>query len=67
VLYVIGSREDPGPRHAMTPKGLRRLVRDVARRDVYICGPPGLVDATVKLLTRLRIPKRQIHLDPFEF
>jgi predicted ferric reductase len=67
VFYVIGSRDDPGPRRAMTPKGLRRLVRDIGRRDVYICGPPGLVETTVNVLKRLRVPKRQIHLDPFEF
>ena len=67
VFYVIGSRDDPGPRQAMTPKGLRDLVRDIGRRDVYICGPQGLVDATVKVLRKLRVPRRQIHLDPFEF
>jgi ferredoxin-NADP reductase len=67
VFYVVGSRDDPGPRQAMTPKGLRHLVRDIGRRDVYICGPPGLVESTVKVLKRLRVPRRQIHLDPFEF
>ena len=29
----------------MSPDGLRQLVPDVARRDVYLCGPPGLVRA----------------------
>jgi predicted ferric reductase len=67
VFYVVGSRDDPGPRRAMTPKGLRGLVRDIGRRDVYICGPTGLVDSTVKILKRLHVPRRQIHLDPFEF
>lgn len=67
VFYVVGGRNDPGPRRAMTPKGLRRLVRDIGRRDVYICGPPGLVAATQDVLKKLRVPKRQIHLDPFEF
>jgi ferredoxin-NADP reductase len=67
VIYIVGSRDDPGPRRAMSPKGLRYLVRDIGRRDVYICGPPGLVDATVTLLKKLHVPKHQIHLDPFEF
>jgi predicted ferric reductase len=67
VFYVIGAREDPVPRRTMTPRGLRQIVRDIARRDVYICGPPGLVAATVDVLKRLHVPKRQIHLDPFEF
>ncbi|MGE5155954.1 MAG: ferric reductase-like transmembrane domain-containing protein [Betaproteobacteria bacterium] len=67
IHYVIGSRDDPGPRRVMTPKGMRRLVPDVNRRDVYLCGPEGLVTAAVKLLRRLHVPRKQIHLDPFEF
>ena len=67
VFYVIGGRDDPGPRTAMTPRGLRSIVPDVSRRDVYLCGPEGLVSASVALLKRLHVPKRQIHLDPFEF
>jgi ferredoxin-NADP reductase len=34
---------------------------------VYLCGPEGLINAAVALLKRLRVPRRQIHLDPFEF
>jgi ferredoxin-NADP reductase len=67
IYYVIGGRGDPGPRNVMTPKGLRRLVPDVSRRDVYLCGPEGLISTSVNVLERLRVPKRQIHLDPFEF
>jgi len=29
--------------------------------------PAGLVDASLKTLRRLHVPKRKIHLDPFEF
>lgn len=67
VWYVLGPRDDPGPRRLFTPEGLRELVPDIRRRDAYLCGPPGLVDASVKLLKTLRLPRRQIHLDPFEF
>jgi ferredoxin-NADP reductase len=67
IFYVTGSRTDPVPRRTMTPRGLRQLVPDVSRRDVYLCGPAGLVTATVRTLRRLHVPRRQIHLDPFEF
>ncbi|MCW2938065.1 MAG: oxidoreductase [Actinomycetia bacterium] len=67
VVYVLGSRHDPGPRHLFTPDGMRDLVPDVARRDVYLCGPEGLISVAVKTLHRLKVPRRQIHLDPFEF
>ncbi|WP_239075520.1 ferredoxin reductase family protein [Planosporangium flavigriseum] len=67
VWYVLGGRDDPAPRHLFTPTGMRELVPDVRRRDVYLCGPNGLISMSVKVLRRLRVPKRQIHLDPFEF
>jgi predicted ferric reductase len=67
IFYVVGARDDPGPKEVMSPKGLRRLVPDVSRRDVYLCGPPGLVNASLEIVRRLRVPKKQIHLDPFEF
>jgi predicted ferric reductase len=65
IWYVLGGRRDPAPRRLLTPAGLRGLVPDVRRRDVYLCGPPGLVAAARAALRRLRVPRRQIHQDPF--
>jgi predicted ferric reductase len=65
--YVLGSRDDPGPRRLFTRKGLHELVPDVARRDVYLCGPDGLITTSVRLLRRLGVRRHQIHLDAFEF
>ena len=64
---VIGSRDDPGPRRAFSPRGMRELVPDARRRDVYMCGPDGLINISRRTLRRLRVPRQQIHLDPFEF
>jgi predicted ferric reductase len=64
--YVVGSRSDPGPSQVMTPRGLRYLVPDLARRDVFLCGPAGLVDESVRVLRRAGVPKKQIHLATFE-
>lgn len=50
----------------MSPEGLRRLVPDLTRRDVYLCGPGGLVDEAVRVLRRAGVPRRQIHLATFE-
>jgi predicted ferric reductase len=67
IWYVLGSREDPWPRRVFTPRGMRELVPDVQRRDVYMCGPDGLVSTSLKTLRKLHVPQKQIHLDPFEF
>lgn len=67
VIYLLGGPTDPAAREALSPRGLRRLVPDLGERDVYLCGPPGLVQAVHATLRRLRVPRRRIHLDPFEF
>jgi predicted ferric reductase len=67
VYYLVGSRNDPGPRRLFTPGGMQALVPDVHRRDIYLCGPPGLVDIAVGTLRDLEVPQSQLHLDPFEF
>jgi predicted ferric reductase len=65
--FVVGDRRDPGPRHLFTPRGMQELVPDIVERDVYLCGPDGLIQQSVKVMRRLRVPRRQVHLDPFEF
>jgi predicted ferric reductase len=65
--YILGSRDDAGPKRALSPAGLYELVPDVKRRDIYLCGPSGLVDVSLAALKRLRVPHKHIHMDPFEF
>jgi predicted ferric reductase len=67
VRYIVGSRDDPGPKRLFTPEGLLGLVPDVSRRDVYLCGPPGLTNVAVATLRELDVPDSQLHLDAFEF
>ncbi len=65
VHYVLGDR-------ALHPELLSTghilsLVRDVARRDVYVCGPPGFTGAVVGSLREAGVPNAQIHTESFEF
>lgn len=46
---------------------LRRHVPDIARHDVYLCGPPGMTGAVHAELRAARVPRRQIHHESFEF
>ncbi|MEV6926394.1 ferric reductase-like transmembrane domain-containing protein [Dactylosporangium sp. NPDC051485] len=64
--FVVGDRRDPGPRRLFTAAGMSDLVPDITERDVYLCGPDGLVEQSLQVLRRLRVPRRQVHLDPFE-
>lgn len=66
MIYLVGPRTDPALAHVLTAPGLRKLVPDIASRDVYVCGPRGLAETVTATLLDLRVPLKQIHLDPFE-
>jgi predicted ferric reductase len=46
---------------------IKHLVPDVESRDVFVCGPPGLVDAVRRRLRLIGVPPAQIHFERFEF
>ncbi len=58
-----------GPRHRVRLDAhvLRRLVPDLAERDVYVCGPGGFSSGTVAAAERLGVAKDQIHTETFGF
>ncbi|WP_461081613.1 ferredoxin reductase family protein [Streptomyces deserti] len=49
----------------LAPNELVRLVPDVADRDVFLCGPPPMMNAVLGSLRELGVPKRQIHFERF--
>jgi len=51
----------------LTPEALRGLVPDLAERDVYLCGPPGMTEAAVTALRGAGVPRRRIHHESFAF
>jgi predicted ferric reductase len=58
-----------GPRNRVRfdARLLRRLVPDIAERDVYICGPDGFRDNIVDAALRLGVTEDQIHQEAFGF
>jgi predicted ferric reductase len=46
---------------------LRHHIPDIAKRDVYVCGPPAMLDAVRRRLSDLRVPRAQIHYERFEY
>ncbi|MFI0819349.1 ferric reductase-like transmembrane domain-containing protein [Streptomyces sp. NPDC021098] len=49
----------------LTPEALRGLVPDLAERDVYLCGPPGMTEAATAALRGAGVPRRHIHHESF--
>ncbi len=58
---LVGSREHAG----IDARSLRRLVPDLHRRDVFVCGPEGFVADIVDLVKHLGVPDEAIHHEAF--
>jgi len=63
--YVVGDHRDAAP--LLSPEHLQALVPDIAARDVYVCGPPAMTEATRATLDRSGVPRRQIVLERFAY
>ncbi len=63
--YVLGDHRDPAASSLLSPEHLRELVPDIAARDVYVCGPPAMTEATGANLRRAGVPRRQIITERF--
>ncbi|SOR78329.1 ferric reductase-like transmembrane domain-containing protein [Streptomyces chartreusis] len=49
----------------LAPRELARLVPDIADRDVYLCGPPPMMNAVLGSLRELGVPRTQTHFERF--
>ncbi|HEV3173536.1 MAG TPA: ferredoxin reductase family protein [Actinocrinis sp.] len=65
VHYLLGKR-DAMPR-PLSAERLKYLVPDVADRDVFLCGPPGMVEAARLALRRAGVNRRRLHHERFAF
>jgi len=66
VHYIIdGGRIDNGADDAFSARSLRQRVPDIARREVFICGPGPMMTALHESLRQLQIPESQIHYERF--
>ena len=60
--YVIGER---GGDSLLSSTHLCELVPDIADRDVYVCGPVSMTEATRASLRGAGVPARQIVSEAF--
>jgi predicted ferric reductase len=71
---LVEAREDRlhvivGSRHQIrfSPQNLRRLVPDVQSRDIYLCGPEGMVNEVIGSARALGVADDRIHVESFSF
>lgn len=64
VHFVVGDHRGDG-RDLLSAAHLRRLVPDIAERDVFLCGPPAMADAIEKNVRGAGAPRRNIHIERF--
>jgi predicted ferric reductase len=60
---IVGPRRKVG----FNAHALRRLVPDIAERDVYVCGPDGFSAEVVDAALRLGVAEEQVHTEAFGF
>src|SRR4029077_2682457 len=58
---LVGTREQA----LLDERSLPRLVPDLHRRDIYVCGPEGFVTTIVDLAGRLGIPAEAVHHEAY--
>ena len=46
-------------------RAVRISVPDIAQRDVFLCGPPPMMNAVLGTLRELDVPRPQIHFERF--
>ncbi|WP_413098737.1 ferric reductase-like transmembrane domain-containing protein [Streptomyces sp. Inha503] len=65
VHYVV---DEPAAHSSpLTAGALRGLVPDIAERDVYLCGPPGMTEAALRALHEAGVERRRVHHESFAF
>ncbi len=53
--------------HVDDVEALRRIVPDIAERDVYVCGAPAWMDAVIAAARGAGVPQESIHHERFSY
>ncbi|AQZ69218.1 unnamed protein product [[Actinomadura] parvosata subsp. kistnae] len=61
LILVVGDEHDPRVKERVSASGLSREIPDIAEREVVVAGPRHFKRYVAGALSRLAIPKSQIH------
>jgi predicted ferric reductase len=64
--YLIGRRSELR-RDPLEARNLHRLVPDIAEREIYVCGPDGMIKRVQRSLRALRVPASHVHEERFAY
>jgi predicted ferric reductase len=65
-LHVVaGDHATTAGRRLLSPSHLRRVVPDIAERDVFVCGPPAMTSLIERNVRKAGVPARHVHTERF--
>ena len=67
VRFLVGTKIGDDRTDQLGTRALRKHIPDIAERDVYVCGPPAMIDAVRARLVALRVPDDRVHYERFEY
>ena len=65
LCLLVGHRSELGY-DPLSTESLQRNIPGLRDHDVYVCGPAGMAETTVRSLRRAGVPSRRIHHERFE-
>ena len=63
--YVVGDHAAPDGERLLSPAHLQELVPDIAEREVYVCGPPAMIEIAGRHVHAAGVRRRHIHTERF--
>ena len=68
VHYLVGHRGSPNlPHEPLGARSLLGLIPDIGERDVFVCGPDGLMDTVERSLRSIGLPAARVHAERFSY
>jgi predicted ferric reductase len=66
IIHVLSDEPNyTGESGRIDDEKIKRLVPDFLSRDIFLCGPPPMMEGLIVLLQSLGVPKKQIHYERF--
>lgn len=65
LCYVVGDHGTEEGAHLLSPAHLRELVPDLTERDVFVCGPPAMIEHVEASVRSAGVPRSHLHVERF--